>query len=313
MNRRGVRTATPASPAAASRTSWALTTLLFLLRRLRLRFRLGRRLLGLGGRPRGIAVFRITLPLVRFVFLHDPRHVHHQIARREVHDLHALGVAARNADALDRYADHDPLLGTHHQLVVGGPFLERDDVAGLVGALQRDDATAAPVLYPVLVELRALAHALLGDREQRGLATHHDHVDHLVLLVELDSFHTGGRAPHVAHVLLVEADAHAVVRGEHDVVPAVGHLDVDQLVALLDVDRADADRARVAELRQPRLLHDALLGGEQEVLVFGKLAHGHQGGEALVGLHGDAGDDWFPTRGSCRLRDLVHLEPVALP
>src|SRR2546421_6638665 len=92
--RSGVRTATPASPAAASRTSWALTTLLFLLRRLRLRFRLCRSLLGLGGRPRGIAVVRITLPLIRFVFLHDPGHVPHQIARRHVHDLHALRVAA---------------------------------------------------------------------------------------------------------------------------------------------------------------------------------------------------------------------------
>src|SRR6266568_5516424 len=111
MNRRGVRTATPASPAAASRTSWALTTLLFLFRRLRL--------LGLGGGPRGVFVVHVALTVVRFVFLHDPGHVHHQITRRHVHDLHALGVPARNADALDRHADHDPLFGDHHQLVVG--------------------------------------------------------------------------------------------------------------------------------------------------------------------------------------------------
>src|SRR5207245_2892538 len=132
MNRRGVRTATPASPAAASRTSWAVTTLLFLLRRLRLRFRLCRSLLGLGGRPRGIAVFRIALPVIRFVFLHDPGHVHHQIARRHVHDLHALGVPARNADALDRHADHYPLLGDHHQLVVWKHFLAGYAVSRLV-------------------------------------------------------------------------------------------------------------------------------------------------------------------------------------
>src|SRR5437879_11692216 len=118
MNRRGVRTATPASPAAASRTSWALTTLLFLLRRLRLRFRLCRSLLGLGGRPRGVFVVRVALTVVRHVFLHDPGHVHHQITRRQVHDLHALGVPARNADALERHADYDPLLDDHHHLVV---------------------------------------------------------------------------------------------------------------------------------------------------------------------------------------------------
>src|SRR5256885_6989172 len=262
--RSGVRTATPASPAAASRTSWALTTLLFLLRRLRLRLRLRlwRGLLGLGGSPRGAVVVRVTLAVIRLVFLHDPGHVHHQIARGQVHDLHTLGVAARNADALDRHADHDPLLGDHHQLVVGEHFLERDDVPRLIGALQGDDAAAAAVLHAVLVELGALAHALLGDREQGRLAAHHHHVDHLVLLVELDPFHAGGRAAHVAHVLLVEPDAHAVMGGEHDVVPAVRHLDVDQLVALLDVDRANADGARVAELRQSCLLHHALFGGE---------------------------------------------------
>src|SRR5439155_21982521 len=198
--RKGVRTATPASPAAASRTSSAVTTLLFLLFWLRLR--LGRALFALGGRPRRVVVVRVAV--VRFVFLHDPGHVHHQIAGRQIHDLHALRVAARNPDPLDRHANHDPLLGDHHELVVGEHFLERDDVAGLVGALQRDDATAAAVLHAVLVQLRALAHALLGDREERRLPAHDHHVDHLVLLVELDSLHAGGRASHVAHVLLVE-------------------------------------------------------------------------------------------------------------
>src|SRR5207247_869455 len=84
------RTPTPARPAAASRTSWALTTLLFLLRRLRLRFRLCRSLLGFGGRPRGVFVVHVALTVVRHVFLHHPGHVHHQITRRHVHDLHAL-------------------------------------------------------------------------------------------------------------------------------------------------------------------------------------------------------------------------------
>src|SRR5439155_5280418 len=134
--RRGVRTATPTSPAAASRTSSAVTTLLFLLRRLRLRLRLRlwRGLLGLGRSPRGGVVVRVALAVIRLVFLHDPGHVHHQIARCQVHDLHTLGVAARNADALDRHADHDPLLSDHHQLVVGEHFLEGDDVPRLIGA-----------------------------------------------------------------------------------------------------------------------------------------------------------------------------------
>src|SRR5438445_9494469 len=134
-------------------------------------------------------------------------------------------------DALPIY----PLLGDHHQLVVLEHLLQGDDIAGLVGALERDDAAAAAVLHPVLVELRALAHALLGHRQQRGLAAHHHHVDHAVPLLELDPLHAGGGAAHVAHVLLVEPDAHAVAGGEHDVVLPVRHLHVDQLVALVVV------------------------------------------------------------------------------
>src|SRR3989440_4831287 len=303
--RSGVRTATPASPAAASRTSWAVTTLLFLLLR--------RRLLGLGGRTGSVFVVRVAVAVLRLVFLHDPGHVHEQIARGQVHHLHALGVATRDADALDRHADHDALLGDHHQLVVREHLLEGDDVAGLVRTLQRDDAPSAAVLHAVLVELGALAHPLFGDDEQRRLASHHHHVDHVVFLVELDPLHAGRRASHVPHVFLVEADAHPVPRGQHDVVAAVGDLHVDQLVALLDVDGADPHRARIAELRQDGLLHDALLGGEQQELILGELPHRHEGGQALVRLHGDARDDRLAARRACRLRDLMNLEPVALP
>src|SRR5437870_10973799 len=96
--RRGVRTATPASPAAASRTSCALTTLLFLLR-----LRPGRGLPGLGGRARGGILVRL-LTILRVVLLHHPGHVDHQVTRGQVHDLHALGVAARDANAFDRHA-----------------------------------------------------------------------------------------------------------------------------------------------------------------------------------------------------------------
>src|SRR5882672_5713720 len=301
-----VRRAIPRRPAAASVMSRDVTTLLLGLRGWGLGFRLG---LGLRrGSRRVVAVLDVLL----LVFLHHARHIHDQVTGRQVHDLHALRVAARDADAFDRHADHDPLLGDHHQLVVGQHLFQRHDVAGLLVALQRDDAAAAAMLHPVLVELRALAHPLLGHHEQRGLAAHHDHVNHVVFLVELDALHAGGRAAHVAHVLLVEADAHAVIRGEDDVVLAVGHLYVDQLVTLLDVDGADPVRARIPELREDRFLHDPVLGREQEVLILGELAHRHERGEALVGFHRDAVDDGLAAGGARRLWDLVHLEPVAL-
>src|SRR5437879_10108059 len=116
MKRSGVRTATPARPTAASRTSWAVTTLLFLLLRL---LCLGRSLLGLAGRARSVLVLGIALPVVSLVFLHHPGHIHQQIARGEVHHLDALRVAARDAAPFDRNADHAAFLVAHHHLVVG--------------------------------------------------------------------------------------------------------------------------------------------------------------------------------------------------
>ena len=99
------------------------------------------------------------------------------------------------------------------------------------------------------------------------------HADHLVARSELDALHAGRVAAHLAHVLLVEADRQAVTRREHDVVRAARDLHVDQLVALLDLDRLDAGRARVRVLRQRRLLHRALLRGEeQELIVAGTRA-----------------------------------------
>src|SRR3989475_1472070 len=128
-----------------------------------------------------------SLPFPALLLLDDARHVHHQVARDEVHDLHALRVAAGDADALDRDADHDPLLRDHHQLVVREHLLQGDHISGLLGALERDDAAAAAVLHPVLVEFGALAHALLRHRQERGLAAHHHHVDYAVSLLDRKS------------------------------------------------------------------------------------------------------------------------------
>src|SRR6266545_3534738 len=297
----GVRRATPRRPAAASWMSRAVTTLLlgFGLR------------LGLGLRRRRWRPVLVLFDLL-LIFLHHARHVHDQVTGSEVHDLHALGVTARDANPFDRDADHDPLLGDHHQLVVGQHFLQGDDVARLVAALQRDDAATAAMLDPVFVELGALPHALLGHGEEGGLAAHHDHVDDVVFLVQLDSLHAGGRASHVPHVLFMEANAHAVGGSEHDVVLAVRDLYVDQLVPLLDIDRADADGARIAELREHGLLDHAVLGGEEQELIFGELPHRDERCQPLVGLHRDTAQDRLAARRARRLPDLVDFEPVTL-
>src|SRR5207249_3175462 len=72
----------------------------------------------------------VLLDIRLFIFLHDARHIHDQVAGGEVHDLHPLGVTARNPDSFDGHADHDPLLGDHHQLVTRQHLFEGNDVAG---------------------------------------------------------------------------------------------------------------------------------------------------------------------------------------
>src|SRR5512134_552071 len=98
----GVRRATPRRPAAASRTSAAVTrgavTLLAgtgpgatltagalapALRR------------AAGGR---LALLFVPGAVIPIVLLHNPCHVHHQIARGEVHDADALRVPAGDPD-----------------------------------------------------------------------------------------------------------------------------------------------------------------------------------------------------------------------
>src|SRR2546426_4358870 len=96
----GVRRAIPRRPAAASWMSWDVTTLFLGL------------LLGLVLGWRRLVL--VLVDLLVLVFLHDARHIHDEVAGRQVHDLHALRVAAGNADPLDRHADHDSLLRDHH-------------------------------------------------------------------------------------------------------------------------------------------------------------------------------------------------------
>src|SRR6267143_4544964 len=72
-----VRRAIPRRPSAASVMSREVTTLLLPLR-------LGR------------CLVLVLIDGVIFIFPDDPRHIHDEVAGRQVHDLHALGVTAGN-------------------------------------------------------------------------------------------------------------------------------------------------------------------------------------------------------------------------
>ena len=63
---------------------------------------------------------------------------------------------------------------------------------------------------------------------------------HIVPLPEADAPDAHGVPAHGPHVVLVEADGHAVVGGDEDLLVAVGLPDGDELVPLLQGDGPDA-------------------------------------------------------------------------
>src|SRR5215211_6019602 len=209
------------------------------------------------------------------VLLDDPCDVHHGVSSIKVHDLHALCIAANHPDSIDREADDHTLPGNHHQLVVRYDLLERHDRAGLLGLLESDDALTTTLLHAVIRQLRSLAVALLAHNQQTGVTPNHNHPNDLVALFELDALYASGRAAHVANIIMVEPDAHAILRRQNDVAVLAADLDVDQLIVLFDVDTADSVRANVTVGGENRLLHGALSGRENEALVVGEFSDGH--------------------------------------
>src|SRR5262249_56644473 len=129
-------------------------------------------------------------------------HVRPLVALFERHHAHALRVAADHRDAAHRHADDLALARDHHQLLAVDDFLHADHVAVSLRGLDRDDAEAAAVAHAALADLRALAEAVLGDREQRAFAPHRDQRDHLVGILERGRLHAVGPAAHGSRLAL---------------------------------------------------------------------------------------------------------------
>src|SRR4029077_483623 len=112
------------------------------------------------------------------------------------------GVPANHTDLVDAEPDHLAAAGDQHDLVLVRHHAYADHPAGLVGGLHGDDALAAAAGEAVLVHLRALAVASLGDREQRRPRLDEVQSDHLVALVELHAPHPVRAAAHGPRLFL---------------------------------------------------------------------------------------------------------------
>src|SRR5262249_44924582 len=139
-----------------------------------------------------------------------------------------------------------PAVGDEHDLRVVVHEGDADDRAVALARVDQDDALAAAVLRAEFGEGRAFAVALLADGEHLGLAVaRHAEPDDAVPLGEIDAAHADGGASHRAYLLLVEADGHALLRGDDDVARAVGDGGGKELVAVFDLDADDALLAEV--------------------------------------------------------------------
>ena len=114
----------------------------------------------------------------------------------EVDELDALRIAAGHPDVLDAGTHHLAANGDEHDLVVRFHGQGAADLARLGGGLHGDDALATAGLRAVLVELGALADAVLTGNQQCGVPGHDGRGDEAILLAEANAAHAGGGPAH---------------------------------------------------------------------------------------------------------------------
>src|SRR6185437_16783927 len=89
------------------------------------------------------------------VVRHDARHRGHEIAHVEIHELHALRVAAGHAHILHWGPNDLPAARDQHDLVLRQHLEQRHDIAGFLRAIDGLDALAAALLHAVFVDAGA--------------------------------------------------------------------------------------------------------------------------------------------------------------
>ena len=156
-----------------------------------------------------------------------------------------------------------------------------------------------------------LAVTVFGDGQHVRVRLRDLGADDPVAVLEADAAHADGLAAHGAHVRLGKADGLTVVGRQEDVPAAVGAHDVDELVALVERECADAARADVAQSRERHALDRTAARGKDEERIVVHLAHVQHGVDMLVLLHLDEVDDVHAARGAPGLRDEVALLAVA--
>ena len=125
--------------------------------------------------------------------------------------------------------------------------------------------------------------------------------------------HTGRRAAHRAHVVLLEANGAPVAGDQHEVFGARAQLHPGQLVVVGQANGDEATAPHIAEVVQRRALDCAARRRHDNGSVLLSAGEGQRGGHALPCLGGnDIGDGHAPC-GASRLGHLVDFELIGVP
>src|SRR5262247_1163692 len=245
--------------------------------------------------------------------LFDERGAGDQVPARGVDQFDALGAASGGADLFGFETDQFAVAGDDQHFAVFGDRHGGDHLAVLLGGLNVDHAFAASRLHAVFRERRLLAETVAGDAQHLLVAVHGDDADHVIVVAQRDAAHAAGLAAHVAHFLLVEADGHAFVRGQEDLLRAVGQFHGHQLVAFVYAHGDDAVRADVGEFGKLRLLDHALAGDHHGVAAFGEFADRDHAGDPLGRRQTDQVDYRLAAAGRRGVGDFMDFQFIDLP
>ena len=206
----------------------------------------------------------------------------HPVVVADVHQLDALRRAALLRDVHHRRAEHDPVLGDHHQFVFGVYGAGVNQGAALGMSLERDHALAAAVMARVFFHRRALAVPLRAGDEEVVAFTGDFKPDDGVAGLELDAAHATRKARGRPQRPDRETNRLAVCRDHDDVVVVAADVCADELVGGFEVHRDQPVSTHVGEVLHRRLLCLAQFGAHDHELVLHALGRTDDGGDALA-------------------------------
>ena len=224
----------------------------------------------------------------------------------------ALRRPAHAANLGDAGTDQHAAGGDQHDFVFVIDQLGADDDAVALAVGDGAHALGAATGMAEIGEHGALAEAVFGRHQHRLLIAFGDQQgNHRLPRLQAHAAHATGAATHRPDIFLVEPDRLAGIRNQHDVAAAVGQLDADQVIALVQRHGDDAGLARVGEIGERRLLDRAHDGRHEDVLVVGEFLDRQHGIDPFAFFQREEIDDRLAAADPAALRRFVNLEPVA--